>query len=61
MFDEEDELIMRKALADFECEDFSFSDSWEIRGSSYTYHYLWCLHAIVWAIQQYDVAPARKV
>lgn len=22
--------------------------------TTYTYHYLWCLHAIYWAIQQYD-------
>lgn len=25
---------------------------WDCR--EYTYHYLWCLHAIVWAIQQVD-------
>jgi|SRR5665213_1794470 len=25
-------------------------------GKGYTYHFLWCLHAIVWAIQQYDAA-----
>lgn len=35
---------------------FSFSDIWEISGEDYTYHFLWCLYAIVWGIQQYDIA-----
>jgi hypothetical protein len=51
---EENELFLRRAIADFKFEDFEFSDSWEIDGQAYTYHFLWCLHAIVWGIQQYD-------
>jgi hypothetical protein len=27
-------------------------------GEYYTYHYLWCLHAIVWGIQQYNTAKS---
>ncbi len=27
-------------------------------GKQYRYHYLWCLYAIVWAIQQFDAAHA---
>lgn len=33
---------------------FDYSDFWEVSTESYSYHYLWCCHAIVWAIQQYD-------
>jgi hypothetical protein len=54
VFGTEDESTMRSALADFRRDGFTFSDSWEISGNAYTYHYLWCLYAIVWAIQQYD-------
>lgn len=25
-------------------------------GKAYAYHFIWCLHAIVWGIQQYDAA-----
>jgi hypothetical protein len=54
----EDEYPMRQALAEFRFAEFTFSDSWEIDGNTYTYHFLWCLYAIVWAIQQYDAANA---
>jgi hypothetical protein len=36
--------------------DFYF-DSCELpTGKEYAYHFLWCLYAIVWGIQQYDAA-----
>lgn len=60
-FHDEDEAYMRRAVAEFKHEGFKFSDSWEIDGSGYTGHYLWCLHAIVWGIQQYDSANAKPV
>lgn len=60
VFGEEDETTARRALADFECEGFTFSDSWEITGHGYTYHFLWCLYAIVWGIQQYDSLKERE-
>ena len=31
-----------------------FQDFWEVNCREYTYHFLWCCHAIVWAIAQYD-------
>ena len=49
---------MRQELDDFECGDFSFSNAWEISGRTFSYHFLWCLYAIVWGIQQYDAAKA---
>lgn len=54
VFREEDESSARRALAEFKHEGFTFQDSWEISGHGYTYHFLWCLYAIVWGIQQYD-------
>lgn len=44
---------------DFKFEGFTFSDLWEVRGREYTYRFLWCLHAIVWGIEQYDKAKAE--
>jgi hypothetical protein len=42
------------AARDFKCGDFQF-DSCELPdGKEYTYHFIWCLYAIVWGIQQYD-------
>jgi hypothetical protein len=60
VFCEEDEVSVRRALADFSHDGFTFSDSWEISGNAYTYHFLWCLHAIVWAIQQYDAEEKAR-
>lgn len=60
VFCEEHESEAKAALADFKYKGFAFSDSWEISGHGYTYHFLWCLHAIVWAIQQYDAAKAKR-
>lgn len=63
VFCEDDESTARRALADFRLDDgkrkFTFSDPWEIDGKVYSYHFLWCLHAIVWGIQQYDAAHAE--
>lgn len=28
--------------------------------SDYTYHFTWCCHAIIWAIQQYDLAKVKQ-
>ncbi|MCO7246410.1 hypothetical protein [Halomonas sp. Mc5H-6] len=33
-----------------------FQDFWEVDCKQWEGHYLWCCYAIVWAIQQYDVA-----
>lgn len=31
-----------------------FNDFWEYDNKEYTYHFIWCLYAIVWGIMQYD-------
>jgi hypothetical protein len=49
------ECEARHAVEDFHSEyEFSFSDFWETSLQEYTYHFEWCLFAIVWGIQQYD-------
>jgi hypothetical protein len=61
VFGEEHEETARRALQDFTAlRGFRFSDSWEIEGKGYTYHFLWCLYAIVWGIQEYDRMKAGQ-
>lgn len=58
MDDNEHEL--RQAVYEFKFGDFRF-DSCEIPdGKVWSYHYLWCLYAIVWGIQQYDAHAAAR-
>jgi hypothetical protein len=33
---------------------FQFEDVWELNCRDYTYHFIWCCHALVWAIAQFD-------
>ena len=34
--------------------EFQFTGFWEYSYQSKTYHFLWCLYAIVWTVQKYD-------
>jgi hypothetical protein len=40
----------------FKSHGFTYSDAWEHTFKRYTFHYLWCCHAILWGIQQYNAA-----
>lgn len=55
----------REALRDFECtiEDktYTFQDSWEWDCREFTFRYLWCCYALVWAIRQYDTQKQTGV
>ena len=51
---------VRRAIAEFKHDDFELTDSWEISGNRYTLHFIWCLYAIVWGIDQYDTKTALK-
>jgi hypothetical protein len=44
----------RSLLAAFEHDGFTFADTWEWGLTDWSYHFLWCCHAIVWGISQYD-------
>ncbi len=35
---------------------YRFKDLWDHRFTEYTFHFLWCCHAIAWGIQRYDEA-----
>ena len=55
-----------RAMMEFEIDrECPFSEFYEYNCDSYTYHFLWCCHAIVWAIQQFDAfelaAPAAPL
>ena len=43
------------AMRDFEYDGFQFTD-WGRDCKEYTHHFLWCCHALEWAIRTYDAA-----
>lgn len=38
---------------------FHFQEVWEVSTKTYGYHFIWCLYAIAWSIQQYDAAKVE--
>ena len=49
-----------QAAYEFKHDGFQFVDFFDGGGAErYTFHYLWCLYAIVWGIQRYDSMPAK--
>lgn len=44
------------ALYDFNHDDFHFEDFFERGLTRYTFHFIWCLYAIVWGVKKYDEA-----
>jgi len=49
------------SVSEWECEGFSISDYWETNLQEHTYSFIWCLHAIVWGIRQFDLAQDLNV
>lgn len=50
------DVAMRAAL-EFEFEGKPlFPDFWEYRNKEYSPRFLWCCHALIWAIEKYDAA-----
>jgi hypothetical protein len=65
VFSLESEHEIYRALSDFEYESkrgkkVRFDEWYEISGKQYTFHYLYCLYSIVWAIQQYDTFKSME-
>lgn len=50
----DDEHDARKALYEFDEDGHEFVDTREVDFTTYTFRFVWCCRAIVWAIQQYD-------
>ena len=61
MLNAENEYEAYSSARDFKHEQsgFELTDFWECKFRSWTYQYLWCRHAITWAIRQYDNAKAN--
>ncbi|MCA8195433.1 hypothetical protein [Burkholderia vietnamiensis] len=49
-------------LSEFHADDFPrlFEDCWEWNCDEYTFHFIWNLYAIAWAVRKYDAARAAK-
>ena len=45
-----------RAASEFEHNGFRFDDLWDHNFEDFTYRFLWCCYALVWAIKQYDLA-----
>jgi len=59
--DQGQEAAIQAAL-DFQYESVDlFPDFWESDSTVYTHRYIWCCHAIVWGVAQYDAAKAETV
>lgn len=48
------------AVFHFERDGFRFED-WEARCRDYTYRFIWCCHALVWSIAQFDAHSTAPV
>ncbi len=51
----EDEHECVEKMRNFNSDLISFQDFWDHDYHEYSYQYIWCCYAIVWAIQQYDL------
>ncbi|WP_447639532.1 hypothetical protein [Pandoraea norimbergensis] len=58
VLDHRDENDAFRRMCDFHAADFPdlFTDCWEWNCKEYTFHFIWNLYAIAWAIRQYDAA-----
>lgn len=61
VLDAENNAEAHRKAYEFEHEGFKLSDFWEHDTTRYTYHFIWCLYAIAWGIQQYDAANVTAV
>ena len=54
----DDEHMAREALHNFDgyhdADGYQFHDIWEVDFTEYTYRFIWCCRAIMWAIKWYD-------
>lgn len=57
--DDEGPGVAWSALRDFEHDGFQFTD-WEDDCKEYSHRFLWCCHALEWAVRTYDEHHAQK-
>jgi hypothetical protein len=58
--DTSDEHTAMRAAYDFNCEGFRLDDFFDHHLTEYTFHFIWCMRAIVWGIQQFDAAQSME-
>jgi len=56
----ENEHECAEEMMNFSSSKMEFNDFWEHTVTQKTWHFIWCCHAIVWAINQYDEMWRRK-
>ena len=61
LYYEEFEWDLKRAVYNFKHKDYQFDGCDMPDGKVWSYHYLWCCYAIVWAIQQYDAAKSSTM
>lgn len=57
--DDEHECV--SAIRDFDSDRFNFQDFWEHDNTEFTFHFIWCCQALVWAIDRFDEQAAQVV
>jgi predicted nucleic acid-binding Zn-ribbon protein len=63
-YTEEDEFGSVEFIRNFDGNNefnINLDDFWERDNTVYTSRYIWCCHAIVWAIRQYDLVKSEAV
>lgn len=58
LLESEDMIDAVCTIRDFRSDKIDFNDWWEFNNNRYTYSFLWCCYALVWAIDQYDASHA---
>lgn len=48
------ELEIREAVNNFNCNGFDFEEFWGVESREYRYCYIWLCYAIVWGIKKFD-------
>ena len=58
VWDAEDEHDAVESIRNFDSQHLEFVDFWESPVDDFSFHYIWCCMAIVWAIGAYDKSKA---
>lgn len=61
IMDAEDEHTAIAAVQSFVSDHLDFDEFWECSADDFTYYFVWCCLAIVWAIHVYDTAKGEKI
>jgi hypothetical protein len=56
----ENEYECIEAIENFDSDRIDFTDFWECDCKEYTFYFIWCLYAIVFAIQKFDEVELKS-